>query len=60
MLNDGSDNQYVNDWLSNPTDRIHDVVYALLVYGVDAHLWESLASELRWESDKNIISAVQR
>ena len=60
MLNDGSDNQYVNDWLSDPTDRIHDVVYALLVYGVDAHLWESLASELRWESDKNIISAVQR
>ena len=60
ILNDGSDNQYVNDWLSDPTDRIHDVVYALLVYGVDAHLWESLASELRWESDKNIISAVQR
>jgi hypothetical protein len=60
ILNDDSDNQYVNDWLSNPTDRIHDVVYALLVYGVDAHLWESLASELRWESDKNIISAVQR
>lgn len=60
MLNDGSENQYVNDWLTNPTDRIHDVIYALLVYGVDAREWESLASELRWESDKCIISAVQR
>jgi Tfp pilus assembly protein PilX len=60
MLNDGPENQYVNDWLSNPTDRIHDVLYALLVYGVDAHDWETLASELRWESDKNILSAVQR
>lgn len=60
ILNDGSDNQCVNDWLSNPTDRIHDVIYALLVYGVDAHDWESLASEIRWENDNRFISAVQR
>ena len=60
MLDDGSDNQYVNDWLSSPTDRIHDVIYALLVYGVDAHDWESLASEIRWGNDNRFISAVQR
>ncbi len=60
MMDDGFENQYVNDWLINPTDRIHDVIYALLVYGVDAHDWESFASDVRWESLKNILTAVQR
>ncbi len=34
------------DWKSTPTDRPHEVVYMLLVYGVDARRWERLARQL--------------
>ena len=60
VLDDGFENQYVNDWLSNPTDRLHDVLYALLVYGVDAHRWEEFASELRRQTDRKIVSEMFR
>ena len=33
------------DWQSEPTDRPHEVIYALLVYGVDTQKWESLVRQ---------------
>ena len=53
VLDDGFENQYVNDWLSSPTARINDVIYVLLVYGVDPHRWEELASEAHWANDSD-------
>jgi len=35
------------DWWSTPTERPNEVVYTLLVYGMDAHRWESLAKDAR-------------
>ena len=31
------------DWWDEPTKRPNEVIYALIVYGVDAHRWESFA-----------------
>jgi hypothetical protein len=35
------------DWWSYPTDRPNEVIYELIVYGVDARRWESLARQAR-------------
>jgi hypothetical protein len=35
------------NWWSTPTERPNEVVYTLLVYGMDAHRWESLAKDAR-------------
>ena len=35
------------DWWSYPTERPNEVIYELLVYGVDARRWESLARQAR-------------
>lgn len=53
VLDDGFENQCVNDWLTNPTARLNDVIYDLLVFGIDAHRWEELASEAHWEDDSD-------
>jgi hypothetical protein len=35
------------DWWSSPTQRPNEVIYAIVVYGVDARRWESLARQAR-------------
>ena len=35
------------DWRDVPTDRPHEVMYMLLVYGVDVRKWEELARQAR-------------
>ena len=56
----GFEDQYINDWLDNPTDRLHNVIYALIVYGVDTHDWEELASEVRWANDRTSFAALKQ
>jgi hypothetical protein len=43
------DNEYRSwqDWWSFPTARPNEVIYAMMVYGVDARRWESLARQAR-------------
>jgi len=45
-----SPRSFHSDWRSTPTVRHHEVIYMLLVYGVDARSWESLSRET---SDRN-------
>jgi hypothetical protein len=35
------------DWWSSPTQRPNEVIYTIVVYGVDARRWESLARQAR-------------
>ena len=42
-----SNHSYFTDWQSEPTDRPHEVIYEILVYGTDAHRWEQLARTAR-------------
>jgi hypothetical protein len=60
VLDEGYENQYVNDWLTNPTDRINEVIYFLLVYGVDAHRWEELAHDANFPDDSAYARADDR
>ncbi len=41
------DYQSWQDWWSYPTERPNEVIYAIMVYGVDARRWESLARQAR-------------
>ncbi len=40
-------NSYNSRWQSEPTPRPHEVIYVLLVYGVDTERWEDLARRAR-------------
>lgn len=60
VLDEGYENQYVNDWLTNPTDRINEVIYFLLVYGVDAHRWEELAHDANFPDNSAYARAEDR
>ncbi|MBT6269685.1 MAG: hypothetical protein HOI88_04985 [Phycisphaerae bacterium] len=55
-------NQFLNwqDWWSTPTERPNEVVYALLVYGIDAHRWESLARNARRARDSTYASVMDQ
>ncbi|HIB01589.1 MAG TPA: hypothetical protein EYO31_06900 [Phycisphaerales bacterium] len=55
-------NQFLawQDWWSTPTDRPNEVVYALLVYGMDAHRWESLARNARRARDSTYASVMDQ
>ena len=39
-----------SDWQNEPTERPNDVVYILVVYGVDTRRWEETARELRHQN----------
>tara|TARA_B100001964_G_C14142304_1_gene558030 strand:- start:448 stop:1176 length:729 start_codon:yes stop_codon:yes gene_type:complete len=41
------------DWWSYPTNRPNEVIYSIIVYGVDARRWESLARQARQFNNKN-------
>ena len=55
-------NQFLNwqDWWSTPTERPNEVIYALLVYGMDAHRWESLARNARRARDSTYASVMDQ
>ncbi len=38
-----ANNSYFADWRDEPTDRLHDVIYEIVVHGTDARRWERLA-----------------
>jgi Tfp pilus assembly protein PilX len=48
--------QTFQDWWDEPTNRPHEVVYALVVYGVDAHQWENHARFARQRSNRSYAS----
>ena len=39
-----------SDWRNEPTERPNDVVYILVVYGVDTRRWEEIAREIRHQN----------
>ncbi|MDP7006248.1 MAG: hypothetical protein QF718_08580 [Phycisphaerales bacterium] len=47
------DNQTWRDWRIEATDRPNEVIYVLLVYGVDARRWERLARQARRNNQQN-------
>jgi hypothetical protein len=42
--------QQYDDWWSEPSQRPHEVVYVLTVYGVDARRWEFIARQFEGRS----------
>ena len=49
--------QRYQDWWEEPTNRPNEVIYAFVVYGVDAHQWENLARFARQQSGRSYASA---
>ncbi|MBC8309278.1 MAG: hypothetical protein ISR75_04515 [Phycisphaerales bacterium] len=46
------------DWKSTPTDRPHEVIYMLLVYGVDARRWERIVREMNHSNHSTFAQVV--
>ncbi len=57
----GGTYQQFDDWWSEPTQRPHEVVYVLTMYGVDARRWEFLARQIegfsqdRWNAYASVL-----
>lgn len=41
------------DWLSSPTQRPNEVIYTIVVYGVDARRWELLARQAKRATNRS-------
>ncbi len=52
--------QRFQDWWDEPTNRPNEVIYALVVYGVDAHQWENLARVARQQSNRSYASVFSK
>jgi hypothetical protein len=48
------------DWWDEPTKRPHEVIYSLVVYGVDARRWESFGRHARQNRSVNFASVIAK
>ena len=48
-----AESQYWRDWRLEATDRPNEVLYVLVVYGIDARHWEELARHARRNHNSN-------
>ena len=48
-----TESQYWRDWRLEATDRPNEVLYVLVVYGIDARHWEELARHARRNHNSN-------